>query len=105
MATKPLSISASEIKNAVSKALQKNAATKSISAGEMAMANFHHPIIGRIIRDAALANQSAASLQKLATDITKSIPAAKGATPATLVHDGYIITGFIDPGTFSILGE
>jgi len=105
MASKPLSISASELKDAVSKALKKNAATKNLQAGEMGIGNFRPPIIGRIIRDTDLADQSIGSLQKLATDITNSIPGAKGAVPTTMVHGGHIILGFIDPGSLSILRE
>jgi hypothetical protein len=88
------SISAKELRAAVSKAIEKN----KIPNAEVNIAVYPW-ILGFILRDGPLARKSQAELKtmakKITTDLGKTLPLAKTGKPATLIHDGHITMGFI----------
>jgi hypothetical protein len=83
----------SEVQTAVKKALASNAALKGTPAQpKFVMSPW---LIGFILREAELKNKTFGDMQGLATEVANLLPSAKGQTPATLIHDGHIIMGFI----------
>ena len=88
------SISAKELRAAVSKAIDRN---KTPNA-EVDIAVYPW-ILGFILRDGPITRKSQAGLKTLAkkitTDLGKTLPLAKTGKPATLIHDGHITMGFI----------
>jgi len=83
----------SEVQAAVKQAIASNAALK----GTTAQAKFVMSpwLIGFILREAELENKTFGQAQGLAKDVVNLIPSAKGQTPATLIHNGHIIMGFV----------
>ncbi|WP_375412236.1 hypothetical protein [uncultured Bradyrhizobium sp.] len=95
MADKIKSISARELStavpDAVKKALANNAAFKGIKAEpKFVMSPW---LIGFILRELDMSRKTE-DVQKLATEVAKSLPAFHG-TPATLIRDNHIIMGYI----------
>ena len=90
----PISISAKDIATAVKAAVDKNK-LKGVTAGDPGIASFRPPIIGFILNQAEI---SVAQADALASSVAQSLPAARGAQPACLLHNGHIICGYIiDP--------
>lgn len=82
-----------EVQAAVKKALAANAALKGIPAQpKFVMSPW---LIGFILREADLKNRTFGEAQGLATEVAHFLPSARGQTPATLIHNGHIIMGFI----------
>jgi hypothetical protein len=97
MAERIASISAKqlsgEVQAAVKKALAGNAALKGTPVQpKFVMSPW---LIGFILRELELKDKTFGQAQGLATDVANLLPAAKGKTPATLIHDNHIIMGFI----------
>jgi|SRR5579871_5228155 len=91
----PTSISAKDIATAVKTAVDKNPKLKGVAAGDLSIGSFRPPIIGFILNEAEIA---VAQADALATSVAQSLPSAKGAQPACLIHNGHIICGYIiDP--------
>ena len=59
-------------------------------------------LIGFILRDADLQQKTLSDLQALAADVAKPL---KGAMPATYIHDGHIIIGFVAESAITLLRE
>jgi hypothetical protein len=97
MADRIASISAkqlsTEVPAAVKKALAGNAALKGTPVQpKFVMSPW---LIGFILRELDLKDKTFGQAQGLATDVANLLPAAKGKSPATLIHDGHITMGFI----------
>jgi hypothetical protein len=82
-----------EVQTAVKKALSNNAALKGTPGQPKFVISPW--LIGFILRELELKNKTFGDAQGLASDVARQLPAAKGQTPATLIHDGHIIMGFI----------
>jgi hypothetical protein len=82
-----------EVQAAVKKALASNPALKGTPLEPKFVVSPW--LIGFILRELELKDKTFTQVQTLATDVAKLLPAAKGKTPATLIHDGHIIMGFI----------
>ena len=83
----------SEVQAAVRKALASNAALKATPVEPKFVVSPW--LIGFILREADLKNKTFGDAQGLATEVASLLPSAKGQTPATLIHDGHIIMGYI----------
>jgi len=82
-----------EVQSAVKKAISNNAALKGTPAQpKFVMSPW---LIGFILRELELKNKTFGEVHALATDVAHQLPAAKGQSPATLIHNGHIIMGFI----------
>ncbi|WKA31325.1 hypothetical protein [Bradyrhizobium roseum] len=99
------SISAKEITSAVRKAVAKNETLRQLTSASPGIATIKPPILGLLIRDVDLKDSSIGELNQLAADVAKSLPAAKGAQPAALVHGGHIIIGFIQESAVTLFKE
>ena len=83
----------SEVQTAVRKALASHTALKAATVQpKFVMSPW---LIGFILREADLKNKTFGDAQGLATEVASLLPSAKGQTPATLIHDGHIIMGYI----------
>jgi hypothetical protein len=82
-----------EVKTAVEKALAGNAAFKGVPAQPKFVISPW--LIGFILREAGLENKTFGQAQGLAEAVVNHMPSAKGQSPATLIHNGHIICGFI----------
>jgi hypothetical protein len=97
MTDKIRSISAKEISGeveiAVRKALAANEAFKGVKVeSKFVMTPW---LIGFILRELELQNKTIGDVGALAGEVVRSMPLVKGNQPATLIHDGRIICGYI----------
>jgi hypothetical protein len=95
MPDKVKSISAQQLAKEVKTAVAKNERLKAAIV-DPKVAMIPPWVIGLILRPRELGDRSLGEVQELATDVAKSLPSARGKTPAALVHGGHIILGFVE---------
>lgn len=104
MAAKVKSISAQQLAKEVKAAVAKNEELKG-TVVDPQVGMLPPWVIGLILRPGELENRSISEVQKLAAGVAKSLPSARGRTPATLVHGGHIILGFVEDPVATIIEQ
>jgi hypothetical protein len=102
MADKVKSISAEKLAAEVKAAVAKNATLRA-AVVDPKVVTFPPWIIGLILRPGELENRPFGEVQKLAAGVAESLPSARGRTPATLVHGGHILIGYVEEPVITTL--
>ena len=95
MADNVKSISAKKLADEVKAAVAKNETLKALVA-DPKVVTIPPWIIGLILRPGDLENKPLGQVQKLAAGVAKSLPSARGRSPAALVHGGHILIGYVE---------